>query len=225
MVLKCRDSRLALSLATVWWKSRSAVSILVEMPSTFTGSTSTGLIARVREREPDAWRRLARIYTPLVYRWARQCNLQSSDAADVAQEVFSAVARNIENFRHDHPDASFRGWLWTITRNQVRLHYRRSKDRPEARGGSTANFLLDQHPEEDEPSEADALRDESGLVHRAVHQIRGDFQPRTWQAFWRTAVDEAPAAEVGAELGMTPAAVRQAKYRVLCRLQAELEGR
>jgi RNA polymerase sigma-70 factor (ECF subfamily) len=194
------------------------------MPSTLSGSTSTGLIARVREREPDAWRRLARIYTPMVYRWARQCDLQSSDAADVAQEVFAAVARHVESFRHDSPEASFRGWLWTITRNQVRLHYRRKKDRPQALGGSTANFLLDQHPEDDGPSEPDAAQDESGLVHRAVQLLQGDFQPRTWQAFWRTVVDEASAAEVGAELGMTPAAVRQAKYRVLCRLQAELDG-
>jgi hypothetical protein len=38
-------------------------------------------------------------------------------------------------------------------------------------------------------------------------------------------VDEASAAEVGTELGMTPAAVRQAKYRVLCRQQEELDGR
>lgn len=182
------------------------------------------MIERVRERDPEAWRRLARLYTPLVYRWARQCDLQASDAADVAQEVFTAVARNIDSFRHDHSEASFRGWLWTITRNQVRLHYRRSKDRPEARGGSTANFLLDQHPEEDGPSEPDALNEEASLVHRAVALLKADFQPRTWQAFWRMVVDEESASEVGEELGMTPSAVRQAKYRVLCRLQAELEG-
>jgi len=134
------------------------------------------------------------------------------------------VARNIDNFRHDHPEKSFRGWLWTITRNQVRLHYRLAKNRPAAHGGSTANFLLDQHPEDDGPSETDTLQDESGLVHRAVQLIRGDFQPRTWQAFWRMVVDGASASEVGAELDMTPASVRQAKYRVLCRLQAELDG-
>lgn len=195
------------------------------MPSTFSGSTSTGLIDRVRERDADAWRRLARLYTPLVYRWARQCDLQASDAADVAQEVFAAVARNIDSFRHDHPEASFRGWLWTIARNQVRLHYRRTKERPEARGGSTANFLFDQHPEEEDgPSEPAGFHEDASLVHRAVQLIRADFQPQTWQAFWRMVVDGAAAADVGAELGMTPAAVRQAKYRVLCRLQEELDG-
>ena len=112
------------------------------MPSTFSASTSTGLLDRVRERDADAWRRLARLYTPLVYRWSRQCGLQASDASDVAQEVFTAVARNVDRFRHDHPDATFRGWLWMITRNQIRLHFRRAKQRPTAQGGSTANLLL-----------------------------------------------------------------------------------
>jgi hypothetical protein len=52
------------------------------MSSVLSGSTSSGLLERVRERDADAWRRLAKLYTPLVYRWARHCNLQSSDAAD-----------------------------------------------------------------------------------------------------------------------------------------------
>lgn len=167
---------------------------------------------------------MARLYTPLVYRWARQCGLQASDAADVAQDVFAAVARNIDRFRHDHPDASFRGWLWTITRNQIRLHFRRAQQRPEARGGSTANLLLAELPDDDGPSEPAGFNAEASLVHRVLQLVRLDFQPQTWQAFWRMVVDGATAADVGAELGMTPAAVRQAKYRVLCRLQDELAG-
>jgi RNA polymerase sigma-70 factor (ECF subfamily) len=49
-----------------------------------------------------------------------------------------------------------------------------------------------------------------------------EFEERTWQAFWRTAVDGRSAADVGAELGMTPGAVRVAKSRVLHRLREEL---
>ncbi|MGE3243095.1 MAG: RNA polymerase sigma factor [Pirellulales bacterium] len=192
------------------------------MPSTISGSTSSGLLERVRVRDADAWRRLARLYTPLVYRWARQSNLQASDAADVAQEVFTSVARSIEGFRHDHADSSFRGWLWTITRNHIRLHHRRGRQRPEARGGSTANLQLAEHVADDGPSEPTGFNAEASLVHRAVQLVRSDFQPQTWQAFWRVVVDGVPAVDVGAELGMTPAAVRQAKYRVLCRLQEEL---
>jgi RNA polymerase sigma-70 factor (ECF subfamily) len=194
------------------------------MPSQLSSSTSTGLLERVKQRDADAWRRLAKLYSPLVYRWARQCGLQSNDAADVVQEVFAAVARNVDRFRHDQPQSSFRGWLWTIARNQVRLHFRKGKERPETMGGSDANYFFQQQPDlvesEVEPSDFDS---HASLVHRALVLVRGDFQPQTWQAFWQTVVEGQSATEVGAELGMTPAAVRQAKYRVLCKLQDELD--
>ena len=82
------------------------------------GSTSSSLLERLKARDPEAWRRLIELYTPLIYGWCRQCGLQAEDVADIGQEVFSAVAANQEGFRRDAPGASFRGWLWTITTEQ-----------------------------------------------------------------------------------------------------------
>jgi RNA polymerase sigma-70 factor (ECF subfamily) len=167
---------------------------------------------------------MARLYTPLVYRWARQCGLQSSDAADVVQDVFLAVAANMDGFCKTSASSTFRGWLWTIARNQVRLHFRQRKGRPQGTGGTDARRLLDEQPAlldgDDEPSGADGR---NGLVRRALDLIRQDFQEQTWLAFVRTALDGQAATDVAEELGMTPPAVRQAKYRVLCRLHDELE--
>jgi RNA polymerase sigma-70 factor, ECF subfamily len=196
------------------------------MESQLSISTSTGLLERVKIGDADAWRRLARLYSPLVYRWARTWGMQPNDAADVVQETFAAVARGIDGFRADLPQSSFRGWLWTIARNQVRLHYRRDKGRPHALGGSDARLILEQQPDFaaiDDDSEISEFSSHASLVHRAVQLIRGDFQPQTWQAFWRVVVEDRLAVEVAEELGMTPAAVRQAKYRVLCRLHEELK--
>jgi RNA polymerase sigma-70 factor (ECF subfamily) len=194
-------------------------------------STSPTLFEQVKQRDTEAWSRFAELYSPLVYRWARQCGLQASDAADVVQEVFTSVARTINNFQTDEPTASLRGWLWTITRNQVRLYFRRLKGRPAAVGGSTANYFLGQQPAEEsgssliERDEAPAGFDvQASLVHRAVQLMRQDFQPQTWQAFWRLVVDGCSVAEVAEQLGLTPGAVRQAKFRVLTRLQSELDG-
>jgi RNA polymerase sigma-70 factor, ECF subfamily len=195
-------------------------------------STSSSLLGRVKQHEAEAWNRFAELYTPLVYRWARQCGLQSSDAADVVQEVFTTVARKIDGFRYDGPQDSLRGWLWTITRNQVRLYFRRRKERPAAIGGSTANYLLQQHAFEEshsselieQPQEPAGFDSHTSLVHRAVALIRQDFQPRTWQAFWQVVIEGRPAVEVAEQLGLTPGAVRQAKFRVLSRLQSELDG-
>jgi RNA polymerase sigma-70 factor (ECF subfamily) len=99
------------------------------------GSISSSLLERVRARDPQAWERLACLYGPLVYGWARQQGLQDADAGDVVQEVFGTVAARIADFRRDGPGASFRGWLWTITRNKLGDHFRRRASRPQAAGG------------------------------------------------------------------------------------------
>jgi RNA polymerase sigma-70 factor (ECF subfamily) len=118
-------------------------------------STSTSLLRPVKARDPDAWQRLVNLYGPLVYRWAREAQLQDSDATDVTQEVFQAVCEAIERFRHDRPNDSFRGWLWTITKNKVRDHFRERADQAAARGRTTAQLQIEHIPDlpPGEPSE------------------------------------------------------------------------
>ena len=62
------------------------------------------------------------------------------------------------------------------------------------------------------------------MYERCVRLIRTEFEERTWRAFWAAAVDGRPAAEVAAELGMSPGAVYIAKSRVLKRLREEFDG-
>lgn len=197
-------------------------------PSTGPSSTSTSLLRRVKAEDPEAWRRLVRLYGPLVYLWSRQANLNPDDAADMVQEVFVAVAGSIEGFRRERPEDTFRGWLWTITRNKIRDHFRRRQREAQAKGGTDAQEQLLQvpHPQagaRPEPSSEANAEAGSQVTHRATELIRGEFEDRTWQAFWRTAVDGRKAAEVADELGMTLRAVYQAKYRVLRRIRQELD--
>lgn len=188
------------------------------------GSTSDTLLGRVRQRDPDAWGRFADLYSPLVYGWARQAGLQETDAADVAQNVFRTVFAKIGDFQNQGQKSRFRNWLWAITRNVVRQFYRDAQGKPQAIGGSSAAAALRQVPEmlnrASEPSEVNSRR---ALVHRALRLIEGDFTPPCWQAFWRTTIEGEPAAQTAEDLGLSPAAVRQAKYRVLCRLRDELQ--
>jgi RNA polymerase sigma-70 factor (ECF subfamily) len=71
-------------------------------------------------------------------------------------------------------------------------------------------------------AEAQSLR-RLALFLRALEMIRGDFEPQTWQAFWRVRVDGQPPVTVATEIGMTAKAVRAAKGRVLRRLREELD--
>jgi RNA polymerase sigma-70 factor (ECF subfamily) len=191
-------------------------------------STSRSLLVRLHAHDPAAWDRLVTLYAPLVWHWCRRMNLARQDAADVFQDVFQAVAAHIDAFEKRRPQDTFRGWLRTITRNKVLDHFRRERNRPRAAGGTAAQLWLAQVPEaeadwdEGDPEEA-ALH--SQMLRRALDGIRGEFEERTWRAFWGMVVDGRSAHEVGRDLGMTPGAVRVAKCRVLHRLRGELGER
>ena len=179
----------------------------------------------MKARDQEAWTRLVGLYAPLVYDWCRQGGLQSEDAADVGQEVFGAVAAKVAEFRHDQPGDSFRGWLWTITRNKIRDHFRRLEGKARARGGTDALDRLAKIP--DAPPESSATGPRSGegseLEHRAMQLVRPAVEERTWQAFWALTVEGRAAADVADELGMSVPAVYKAKYRVIRQIRSELE--
>lgn len=186
--------------------------------------TSSSLVNRVKADEAGAWDRLVTLYAPLVYHWCRRWQLKDEDLADIFQEVFKALVVHIAGFRKKREGDTFRGWLWTITRSKVLDHFRKKGKEPEGAGGTEAWMRLSQVPApeaaaETDPGEAEAMR---RLFLRGLDLIRGDFEERTWQAFWRTAVEGRTPREVAAELSTTPGAVRVAKSRVLQRLREEL---
>lgn len=193
----------------------------VSVPS----SISSTLLDQLRTRRPEAWQRLVRLYGPVIYRWCRRSNLTAEDAADVVQEVLSAVWVSLPGFRRDRPQDSFSGWLATITRNKVREHYRRRHRKADARGGSTAQRQMAELPQPPELSEESIQPDAQSaacLSRRALEMIRSEFEVRTWEAFWRVTVGGQLSSDVASELKMSVPAVYMAKYRILRRFRQVL---
>lgn len=180
---------------------------------------------RVQANDPEAWHRLTKLYAPVVYGWARQAGLRQADAADVVQEVFCSLIANIFRFRHSRAGDTFRGWLWTVTRNQVRDQYRKNRHGIRAAGGSDAHARIEQLPQTppEDTSESGSV-EMGGLRRRAMELVQGEFDRRTWQAFWRAAVEGDKPADVAADLGVSVWAVYKARSRVLQRLRDELAG-
>lgn len=184
-------------------------------------STSTQLLERARTGDNEAWRAMTNLYGPLAYRWARQMGLKAADAADVTQDVFVSLFRNLSGFRKSQEGDSFRAWLRVVVRNQVHL-WRRKRTVDIPAGGSDAASRLEQLAES-ELSSSDLPPERGERANRALQRIRGDFEAPTWTCFLRLVIENQTVADVARELSMTTAAVRQAKYRVLCRLREELE--
>jgi RNA polymerase sigma-70 factor (ECF subfamily) len=197
---------------------------LHEPPRT-NGSTSRSLLDEARHADPAAWERLVKLYAPLVASWCRSWGVAEQDLLDVLQEVFSSVSSHLDRFRKDRPSDTFRGWLLTIARNKTRDHFRRAAHQPAGAGGTDAFVRLQQvlDPDAELPlSEPVADTGFNLVLVRALEQIRGEFHERTWQAFWGVVVEGRAAADVAADLTMTPGAVRVSKSRVLLRLRREL---
>lgn len=187
-------------------------------------SSGLSLAVRLNGGSSQAWRELVELYGPLIDVWCRRFGIAEGARADIGQDVFLAVHRGIGSFDPNRPQATFRGWIWTITRNAV-LQWRRRRE-PQGIGGSTAQARLAEVCEPWQQSDSELTltdsHDIATLISRALDQIRPQIESQTWDAFWNTAVLGKAAPEVAEELAMTPMAVRQAKSRVLRRLRKQL---
>jgi RNA polymerase sigma-70 factor (ECF subfamily) len=181
-------------------------------------TTSYSLLDRLRQPDEDgeAWDRFVRLYTPLLFHWARRWGLQAADAGDAIQDVLLVLLRELPVYQRS-PQSRFRSWLWAVTRNRVR-----SLRRQRLPG------LLDNQLEANEPAAPDHVAEQQAaeemalLTRRAAELLQNDFQPASWKAFWETAVVGRSGQEVAQELGMTVGAVYAARFRVQQRIREEL---
>jgi len=178
--------------------------------------TPASLLYRLqRNPAPEHWQRFVDLYAPLIQFWARRTGMQDSDIADLLQDVFAILMRQLPLFEYD-PQRSFRAWLRQIVLNVWRAHIRKRRGAPLDDKGD---------PAIEDPAEQFWEQEYAGhLARRALLIMKRDFAPTTWQACWAVVVEGRPGDEVARELGMTVGAVYAARFRVLQRLREELNG-
>lgn len=187
--------------------------------------TSVSLLDRVRcQSDGEAWKRLANVYSPLIRGWMRRDLLLSDhDADDVLQEVLTVVARRVAEFDRQRT-GSFRAWLKSITVNCLRAFAKKHRNHA-GTGDSAVLDLLNQieDPDADLSQQWDREHDEC-VMKQLLDDVKKHFTESTWLAFQRTALENAPAEIVAAELGMTANAIFIARSRVMTRLRQEAAG-
>jgi RNA polymerase sigma-70 factor, ECF subfamily len=183
-------------------------------------TTSWTIIDGVQRKDPESWRKFVQIYGELVRHWSCRAGLNDADAADVTQNVLQTVFRHIDKLRRE---GSFRGWLRRVTVTRIQDHFRAIRKMPIAEGGTAA--LLQWQVIADslsQPVNEGELSDDDLLKQKALEIIHREFDSRTWQAFWHTAVEGKRPHDVAAELGLTVSGVHKARSRILLRLRLEL---
>ncbi len=186
--------------------------------------TRASLILRLRDRSDlSAWQEFAEIYQPLVFRLARSKGFQHSDAMDIAQEVLLRVAGAVERWEPDPNRGTFRGWLYRIARNLMIDFLERGKKHPLVAGSTGMIRLIEQQAAASAESQAFDTEFRRQVFAWAANRVRPHFQDSTWEAFWRTAVEEQSAADVAVALGIKIGTVYVARTRVMQRLRSEVQ--
>ncbi|MGA9996154.1 MAG: RNA polymerase sigma factor [Pyrinomonadaceae bacterium] len=98
------------------------------MNSNKTNRPDEELARRAAEGDAAAFEEIHSRYRRLVYSIALRMTRNPADAEDLTQESFISVLRHVGSFRGE---AAFASWLYRLTVNQVKMHFRRRSKRPE----------------------------------------------------------------------------------------------
>ena len=210
-------------------KLRDAITPLFLPQSSYVNipETSLTLLEKAKLNESSAWERLVDLYAPYIYGRCRfRWNLNASDAENVGQEVFVAVARKLPDFDRKR-EGSFRKWIQIIADNKCRDFFRQN-DGTVVVGGSEAKGILDNMSDDsgEEPSHSGAgliENEDAWIMHQAMKSVQNEFSDRDWQIFVSVAIEDKDRQSVATEHGVTDNVVYLALSRIRKRIKHVVE--
>jgi len=176
------------------------------------------LLARIKDpKDSDAWRQFERLYSPLLYRYARGRGLARHDAEEVRDQCLEVIVRKIGEFEYDRHKGGFKNWLFRMVSHKVTdLHRKRREVHADSKD---LRALVDPEPTPDELWEQTWQYEH---LKFGVEQVRNEVAERDFQAFRMLVTDECSVAEVCRRLDLNPNQVYKAKARVLRRVREQL---
>lgn len=181
-------------------------------------ATRVTLLDRLRDpRDHEAWVEFVSLYGPLVFQFARRRLPQDEDAADIMQEVLSAVMQG----RYQRPKGRFQKWIVTVLLNKIRdFHTARARRCEVAADPAISAGVLHELPGGEE-EEWDQER-QRHLFRAAAERVRLRTKPLHWDAFERTALQNQSGQEVAGALQMSLTNVYAIKSRLMKEIKDEI---
>jgi RNA polymerase sigma factor (sigma-70 family) len=185
-------------------------------------STHASLLRDLRsdDRREEAWAAFQVRYGEVILVWCRRRGLWNA-AEDLTQEVLLRLFQRLSAY--DPAKGRFRSWLKAVV-NNILTDWRR-RQRPD-HGGVGGTAYLDALDGLESPEAADELSDviegrDAAVRDELYARVQARVEAKTWQAYYQTVVEQRPAAEVAAELGLAAGAVHKYKSRVIQMLNQE----
>ena len=169
------------------------------------------LVADAQVGDPVAMNALLTQVRPAIAAYCRNRLAGYAGGADAADDAVQETCLAIYTVLTGYQDngAPFASWVYAIAANKVADAQRRFGRAP---------LLVDEVPEQIEPSPTPEALAISGAHQRAAHQLIVTLPERMAQVVLLRAGGATPEA-VGAVLGMTPGAVRVTHHRAVARLR------
>lgn len=162
------------------------------------------------KKDPFAFGELYHLYVERVfnYLYGRLGNVQ--DAEDITSQTFLTALEALDGFRQD---GCFAAWLFTIARNKTMDHFRRHK-----------NSYLNQSSPPDSSEIIDPLSEiiqsEQSAELRVLIQALDEDEQELLRLRYLAGLTYA---EIAGILGRKEDAVKKTHYRLLARLQSQME--
>lgn len=190
--------------------------------------TRISLLERVCDlRDDRSWSEFDAIYRPLIFGYLRGLKIQEHDAHNLTQAVFCRLMVSLPKFKLDRQKGRFRTYLWRLTYNTLVDGARRRKVRDRAEEEWVRRFRDADESESRIHEKMFLDRHRRRILEVALSRVRAEVAPTAWVCFEGRLVQRRPAAEIAAELGITPNAVHVYTSRVrkeVRRRCAEVEG-
>ncbi len=179
-------------------------------PSDYFNETDETSLVAAAQHDRRAFGRLYALYVQPVFRYLYSRIGGVPEAEDVTAQTFLAALESFGRYRND---GHFAAWLFGIARNKAADYFRQQRKLAAL-------------------EDADCLAGESDLLQGAIQSERSaalaaliDSLPETDRELIRLRyVAELNFSEIGRLLGRSEEAAKKALYRLLARLQSQLEN-
>jgi RNA polymerase sigma factor (sigma-70 family) len=184
--------------------------------------TRASLLKAVKDADHPRWTEFHETYRGLVLGIARRAGLNDLEAEETIQDVLLAVAQKIPEFEYDPGKDSFKGWLLQITRWKIADQFRKRAGHAKRHSPSDDDATqLSNIPATPFENLWDAEWQHLRLTE-ALARVKRQVNPAHYAIYHLHVIDDKPAAEVCATLGVNRAQLYLAKHRINTALKKEL---
>jgi RNA polymerase sigma-70 factor (ECF subfamily) len=191
--------------------------------------TRESLLGRLKNWDDQAsWQEFANTYGRLIRGAAFKSGLTETEAEEVVQETFLAVAKNIGEFKYSPEKCSFKSWLLLITKKRIIWQLRKRPPTAVSQAPTpddTARTATIERIPDGAGAALDAQWDQEwqeNLLGAARERVKRQVSAKQFQIFDLYALQNWAARDVARTLKVNVAQVYLARHRVGALIKKEI---